>query len=991
MKKRFLSALLAAAMMLTMMPAAFAADDESQSSTVQTEVVLPDITEADFGDNTVFDGETYYKTMMDALTGIHKTGKHTLWCNPGKNVGSMTHGHVCANLTVYGNGAYISGGERDFELEQYIKPNSSQDGTDWSGDVTLKVYNLNGAAVWGTRRSAYTLNIYMENCENMNRVYLNGTTGANNITLKNCTFDGTLENPQKANNCTVYSNAGGIVDLQNCTFTGVSEPINMNTKAGASKKTINVTGCTFTDCGLGNNKPDPDSDIQWAAPIRVVNSGTKICETNVKDCTFKYSEGKTSCNGDILIGDGRQDGKFNDVTLNVSGTAANIQMQKPGYYPTKDASKLNQISVDTSETLKAGLAESFAVAQVGGKSFDTLDAALAEASKETPVVLLKDITVSNTIQIEKSISINGNGKSITRTTNGMVINVLYQDGIDVAITNLTLKGNNPGGLLEWTMQEIYKENAAPAVTPKLTIEKCTFSSGNGQKTGAGIGLWGHKPGDWFNAAKSEVVIDNCVFDTLSVGIYYNEEDPLLNLRSTVTNNEFRNLSWTGIAGIPTNAEIAYNTFESSCQGAVQYLLNAKQMKTNTSIHDNVIDSAVGIEFMPYHLNEGNQNGGNATVAVTKDMLPSIKKNIRNTDTNLVKVVAYRAGSDETLKLAENTAIDLTENYTKGVAPTIETVVQTATGGNTAPTVEDAMPEIKNDVYYEEDTMNPEDLNTYHPSSGGSSSSTYAITVDKMENGAVSASAKYASRGRTVTLTVSPDKGYELDELTVTDKNGKEVKLTDKGNGKFTFEMPASKITVQAVFVKADVKPEPVSGFEDVKTTDWFAEEVAYVVDKGMMNGITKTTFAPNATTTRGMIVTILHRLEKEPAAAEAAFTDVADGKYYSAAIDWAAANGIVKGVSETKFAPDTVITREQMAAILYRYAQYKGYDVSKTAKLDEYKDGVEVSAYATNAMQWANAEGLITGKTSVTLVPKGSATRAEVATILMRFCENIVK
>ena len=158
-----------------------------------------------------------------------------------------------------------------------------------------------------------------------------------------------------------------------------------------------------------------------------------------------------------------------------------------------------------------------------------------------------------------------------------------------------------------------------------------------------------------------------------------------------------------------------------------------------------------------------------------------------------------------------------------------------------------------------------------------------------------------------------------------------------------------------------------------------------------MSGTSKTTFAPSATTTRGMIVAILHRLEKEPAATASAFTDVKAGAYYEKAINWAAANDIVKGVTETTFAPDQAITREQMAAILYRYAQFKGYDMSKANKLDAYTDAAQVSAYAVTAMQWANAENLITGKSATVLDPKGNATRAEVSSILMRFCENIAK
>ena len=190
--------------------------------------------------------------------------------------------------------------------------------------------------------------------------------------------------------------------------------------------------------------------------------------------------------------------------------------------------------------------------------------------------LLRSVTVDEPIMVKHSITIDGNGNSITRSTDGIILNVVYADGTNVTVQDLTLAGNNGGGLLQWTMEGSYKENDSPSTTPKLTVKNCTFSSDDGQKTGAGIGLWGHASGDWFNAAKSEVVIDGCTFDTLSVGIYYNEEAPLLNLKSTVTNNIFKNLSWTGLAGIPANAEIAYNRFEQTCNGAIQYLFNADQ-------------------------------------------------------------------------------------------------------------------------------------------------------------------------------------------------------------------------------------------------------------------------------------------------------------------------------------------------------------------------------------------------------------------------------
>ena len=155
-----------------------------------------------------------------------------------------------------------------------------------------------------------------------------------------------------------------------------------------------------------------------------------------------------------------------------------------------------------------------------------------------------------------------------------------------------------------------------------------------------------------------------------------------------------------------------------------------------------------------------------------------------------------------------------------------------------------------------------------------------------------------------------------------------------------------------------------------------------------MNGTSATSFSPNETTTRGMIVTMLHRLEDTPSAASSGFMDVAAGAWYADAVAWAAANGVVNGVSDTAFAPETAITREQLATILYRYAQLKRYDVSVSGNLSGYADASQISDYAMTAMQWANAAGLITGNTATTINPTGNATRAEVATILMRFCEK---
>lgn len=181
-----------------------------------------------------------------------------------------------------------------------------------------------------------------------------------------------------------------------------------------------------------------------------------------------------------------------------------------------------------------------------------------------------------------------------------------------------------------------------------------------------------------------------------------------------------------------------------------------------------------------------------------------------------------------------------------------------------------------------------------------------------------------------------------------------------------------------------------SAFSDVKTSAWYHEDVQYVSENGLMKGTGENLFSPDATTTRGMIVTILYRLEGEPSPTGACpFQDVASGKYYEKAITWAAENGIVSGFSADTFGPDQNITREQMAAILYRYATYKKYDVSTAGDLSKFPDADKVSSYAVDAMKWANAAGLINGSNDGKLYPAGNATRAQVAAILTRFCKNI--
>ena len=287
------------------------------------------------------------------------------------------------------------------------------------------------------------------------------------------------------------------------------------------------------------------------------------------------------------------------------------------------------------------------------------------------------------------------------------------------------------------------------------------------------------------------------------------------------------------------------------------------------------------------------------------------------------------------------------------------------------------------------TNNGDTYTVSHHSSGGPGSSggsisaptTYAVNVNAATNGAVAADKKTASKGTMVTVTASPSKGYVVDAVKVVDKDGKDVAVTEK-DGKYVFTMPASAVTVTGSF-KAET-PAPVAlPFTDVKSGNWFYDAVKYAYAQGLMTGTSATTFAPNGTMNRAMIVTVLYRLEKSPAVTGASkFTDVPAGQWYSDAVAWAAANKIVNGYDETTFGPMNAVTREQMAAILFRYEQVKGLEnVTLEENLNRFPDQNKISAYAIPALQWAVGQKIINGNADGTLDPTGTATRAQVAQI----------
>ena len=271
-----------------------------------------------------------------------------------------------------------------------------------------------------------------------------------------------------------------------------------------------------------------------------------------------------------------------------------------------------------------------------------------------------------------------------------------------------------------------------------------------------------------------------------------------------------------------------------------------------------------------------------------------------------------------------------------------------------------------------------------PSSGGGFSSgsffpSYPVTIPgKTENGTVTVSTKNATSGSTVTITVKPDDGFKLDELTVIDKNGNELKLTDKGNGKYTFTMPASKVEINAAFVKK-VETSP---FSDVSTSAYYYEAVKWAQKKGITGGIGNGLFGPNQPCTRAQIVTFLWRAAGSPVVNYAMnMSDVPEGSYYAEAVRWALSEGITTGTTENTFSPDSEYTRAQAVAFLFRYAASEAVTLQEL--VSGFSDADSVPGYALPAMNWALAEEIVQGNGSK-LMPNDSCTRAQIVTFLFR-------
>lgn len=505
----------------------------------------------------------YAATLAEALTAAYKANADaiTIVCRPGADVGELTHGHVADDITIYGNNAYISGGECDLEVDTYTFSRDTGKQVEAGGaylekDITVTAYELDNLGVWGQRHTDHKVTVNLTDCDStdgitVQRVYISGTTGVNDITLTGCDF-GT-----KATS--VYSNADGAVVIDNCSFTGAQVPVNFNHKANGTQ-TVAVQNSTFTNCG------DNGDWEQFAAPVRFVNSGSGTMTTTVATCTFTDTVGS---NGDILLGDGRVDQNSNDVALTVESTKATVQAQQPGYYGkdgTTDASKQGTKTVAAGDKLTTSVTQLMPsdtttyVAEVGTTKYETLQAAIDAAAKNATVTLLADTRENVTINTY-GLTLDLNGRTLNGGTVAGKPALTVKNRVTVKDSSAAQTGT--------IMREDTAENSGVSSHYVIDIQDgwLFFESGSVTNNSGVVGVKGAslvRVGDDSVAKYPGLTIsggtftqDNFIVIKVDRGTFYLKEDGTLNSKNSYA---VENWKFAEIKGGTVNGTVAAWTY-----------------------------------------------------------------------------------------------------------------------------------------------------------------------------------------------------------------------------------------------------------------------------------------------------------------------------------------------------------------------------------------------------------------------------------------------
>ena len=601
----------------------------------------------------------YAATLADALTAAYKAnGDITIVCRPGTDVGKLTHGHVADDITIYGNNAYISGGECELEVDTYMFSRDTGKQVTTGGaylekNITVTAYELDNLGVWGQRHTDHKVTVNLTDCDSVNgitvqRVYISGTTGVNDITLTGCDF------ATKATS--VYSNADGAVVIDNCSFTGAQVPVNFNHKANGTQ-TVTVKNSAFTNCG------DNGDWKQFAAPVRFVNSGSGTMTTSVNTCTFTDTVGG---NGDILLGDGRVGEKSNDVKLTVENTAANVQAQQPGYYAkdgTTDESKQGTKNVAASDTLTTSVtqlmpsSETTSVAEVNGVKYDSLQAAIDKAGRNATVRLLADTRENVTISTNY----------LTLDLNGHTLNGGTEKGKPaLTVTARVTVKDSSAAKTGTIMREDTAENSGVSSHYVIDIQDgwLFFESGNVTNNSGVVGVKGAslvRVGDDSVAKYPGLTIsggtftqDNFIVIKVDRGTFYLKEDGTLNSKNSYA---VENWKFAEIKGGTVNGTVAAWT----CSGGHNSDLTISGGTVNGNVASVSYDKAEG-KVAKVSITGGTVTGTLGTYTYGNGLIP-----INDATKATIAVTGGTFKEDPTKYVVEDSAITPNADGTYGVA------------------------------------------------------------------------------------------------------------------------------------------------------------------------------------------------------------------------------------------------------------------------------------------------------------------------------------
>ena len=904
-------------------------------------------------------GDTYYKTLAAAIDAAQdsETIKLLKDCSServnleDKCITIDLNGNTLTSTSAYGVMFCAKNGHK-------ITVNGTKEGSKLVGTLMVTAGTDGHIEING---GTYESSLYCP-------IYINGAVSSENstLTVKNAIITASNSESSQDNGVGVYLAGYSTSAFENTTVTAPSTGIEI--RAGR----LTLTNCNVTG-GNGNVAATANGNgntVQNAALAISQHTTNKPIDVTINGGTFTGTapiyqtdvQGTGSSNVKAEVKNGQFNGTVSAATngtIAVSGgtfsSAVPVNCCAPGFEPTKNDDGTYGVKI------KANLAAEVLDAQgntVG--AYDTLTAAITAAQNGDTVVLLKNVTENVTISADKTITLDLNGKKLT--------NADEQDTITVALgASLTVTGTGTVDNVTHGKAAVY--NKGTVTLADGTYERSAEAGKDANDAGGNSFYTVLNHGNM--TVEADVVVNNKgKYSSLFENGYYNysNRDGVVNPTLTIKGGTF---------------DGGLNTIKNDDNATLTIKDGTFQNYTQAAFQNHNIATVEGGTFI---------GGGSAKAVLQcgvcstadeehdKHQLTISSGYFFGEITKTVGTISITGGtfsSDPSVYVVGNGSANIVKRDGSEGAYTYTVLAKSGlTSGVYLTNPSGALASN----YYVSSTANGVWTVSYSaPYSGGSSSyvPTYSVsTPSKTENGSVTVSPKNASKGDTVTVTVKPDSGYVLETLTVTDKNGNELTLKDKGNGKYTFTMPAGKVEVKATFMEDN---SMLNFFYDVPNNAYFYEAVKWAVKNGITTGVGNDLFAPEQPCTRAQIVTFLWRAagSPEPKGAASGMTDVVSGSYYEKAVAWAIENGITTGTTTSTFSPDATCTRAQAVTFLARALNAKATSVA------EFSD-VPTNSYFADAVAWAAANGVTEGIGGGLFGSDNDCTRGQIVTFLYR-------